>query len=340
MTVYIFQKRIAEYRVGVFEALAERIPDLMILTEQAPKGNVAFRWDLLERRKILGFSAIKRRQFSNSDIIISGLNLRDISTILFLLRFRRRWIIWGHGFGRSRIGFWGRVPRILAARLAAASIFYTKGGAIEFSKYVKKDKLFVATNTILLPFYVEPAPETRNSFLYFGDLRKEKGVDLLLRAFEVVASLREDIFLEIVGDGQEKEALMRMAAKMKNGNRVQFFSRTRTPVELKPHLDRAIATVSPQHVGLSVVQSFWAGVPVVTQVNSFHAPEFEYCSSGENCLLFQGGVEGLVGAMNSLLERGQREFLALNAKQYFHEQLSLSSMLSGFCSALRYVEES
>ena len=78
--------------------------------------------------------------------------------------------------------------------------------------------------------------------------------------------------LNIVGSGPHHLFLQEIVIKLGLSDRVSF-SLEQINQDLEPFLDQA-AVVSPGHVGLSVVQSFWASVPIITYSNANHAPEF------------------------------------------------------------------
>lgn len=339
MAVYILTRRIAEYRVGVFEKIALKIPDLIVLTEKPPARPVSFSWRLVSRYKFLGFSFLDIPRIGRDDVLVSGLELSNLSIWHLLLWRNKRFIIWGHGFGRHRFSFLVRWIRILAAKRAAASLFYTEGGRQSFCPFVSEKRLYVAVNTICLPTHSWPIEDNRDSFLYFGDLRREKGIEMLISAFERVAyDFAPFVRLVIVGDGSLKEHLVQRARISPCAERIFFYPRTLSPEDLNLHLDRAIATVSPLHVGLSVVQSFWAGVPIITQRNAGHAPEFEYCLNGENSVIFDGGTEALVDAMMMLLNKQTQRKFAEAARHYFEEYLKIEDMIDGFVCSVNHVQ--
>jgi glycosyltransferase involved in cell wall biosynthesis len=335
MTVYILQKRITEYRVGVFEVLAREIPDLVVLTEQAPVAEVEFEWRLLEQKRKFCLPLYSMPKIRKGDVIISGLNLRSFKSVTLFVSEIKRFVIWGHGIGSSRVAVLGMIPRILAARFSAASIFYTNEGMQRFTGFVETRKLFVATNTISLPKYEKPDVRELDTFLYFGDLRAEKRVDLLIDAFSLFCVDFPDVRLVIVGNGLDEGRLIEKAVSKECSERISFFPRTGSPDQLKEYLDRAIATVSPGHVGLSVVQSFWAGVPIITSRLGHHAPEFAYCVHGFNSLLFDGSVSGLERSMREIYKKDFRDALGENARDYFLRNLTMNSIIDGFRGAIR-----
>ncbi|MER8867811.1 glycosyltransferase family 4 protein [Mesorhizobium sp. M0751] len=339
MTIYILQKRIAEYRIKVFEEICQLRPDIVVCTEEPPKQAVKFRWVHLkmDRRKF-GLNSWNIRFDPEEDILVTGLDLRNLSLLSIIFGAARHVVIWSHGYGRRWGSHFVRPLRIAAAARATASIFYTDSGRDQFARWIANEKLFVARNTIALTGFEADLNAQRDSYLYFGDYRDEKGLTELVDAFSVLSATHPKLRLVFVGNGPAEAVLRTRAARSGFSDRIEFHPRTSTPEGLKRFLDRAIGTISPWHVGLSVVQSFWAGVPMVTRPGTRHAPEFEYCADGDNALFYHGGVSGLAEAMERLLDPELREKLSRNARKFYLERLGVEAMVQGFDGAIRLCE--
>ncbi|TIL40494.1 glycosyltransferase family 4 protein [Mesorhizobium sp.] len=340
MTIYLIQKRIAEYRIGVFNAIARRRKDLIVCSQEPPKSQTNFKWMHLQfDKKKFGQHAWNIPFDAENDILITGLDLRNPSLLSIIFSSRGQVVVWSHGFGRRWGSFFMRPLRLIAAARVTASIFYTESGRDQFARWVANDKLFVARNTIALACFEADPTVCRDSYLYFGDYRDEKGLMELLDAFAIVAAEHPSLRLVLVGSGPIEASMKTKANRGGFSDRIEFHPRTSTPEALKKFLDRAIATVSPWHVGLSVVQSFWAGVPVVTRPGSRHAPEFEYCVENENTLFYRGGSSELARVMARLLNSELREEMARNARKYYIEKLDIENMVQGFEAAISFCEE-
>lgn len=339
MTIYILQKRIAEYRIETFNAICQLRPDIVICSEEPPKHPVKFRWvNLKVDRRKCGLSSWNIPFDPEVDILITGLDLRNLSLLSIIFGAARYVVIWTHGFGRRWGSFFVRPLRLAAAARATASVFYTDSAKDQFARWISDEKLFVARNTIALAGFEADLSAQRDSYLYFGDYRDEKGLTELVDAFAVLSATHPKMRLVFVGNGPAEAVIRTRAARSGFSDRIEFHPRTSTPEGLKRFLDRAIGTISPWHVGLSVVQSFWAGVPIVTRPGPRHAPEFEYCLDGDNALFYQGGVSGLAEAMGRLLDPDLREKLSQNARKYYLERLGVEAMVQGFDSAIRFCE--
>lgn len=104
-------------------------------------------------------------------------------------------------------------------------------------------------------------------FVYFGRLAREKGVEVLLRAFaRAVPELPADWHLMIVGDGPMRTELEALAAELSLDDRIRFLG-YKTGTELRSLVKGARFSVVPstwhENMPFSVVESLLAGTPVI-----------------------------------------------------------------------------
>ena len=95
-----------------------------------------------------------------------------------------------------------------------------------------------------------------------GSLIQRKGLDLL---FPALAQTREDICLMIVGEGQEKEALMEQAKKLGITSRIRFLGYVEgEPLrELYHNADVFILPTREDCFGLVILEAMCASLPVI-----------------------------------------------------------------------------
>ena len=101
-----------------------------------------------------------------------------------------------------------------------------------------------------------------DTLLFVGRLTKQKGVDLLLQA---LAKLPRDMTLDIVGDGDERQPLERLAGELNLRDRIRFHG-TRSQRELASFYRTAAALVVPstdEGLGLVAVEAMLCETPVV-----------------------------------------------------------------------------
>jgi glycosyltransferase involved in cell wall biosynthesis len=175
----------------------------------------------------------------------------------------------------------------------------------------------------------------------------------LIKSFaKLHGRISDKIVVDIVGDGEERQALMQVAASLGLSKRVNFHGHNDDPDVLSHLFSRAIAMVSPGHVGLSVLQSFGHGVPVVTgkavqkRSEAQHlynlatrtpvivGPEYFNLRHGDNSWLFETESE-----LETVMERLCNDpvfatGLGHNAYRHYIDERPLSRMLDGFRKAI------
>ena len=82
--------------------------------------------------------------------------------------------------------------------------------------------------------------ESRFNLLAVGSLSKKKGFDRLLEAFSLVKD--KNIFLTIVGEGGERENLIKLANKLNIKDRVRFYGFCKNPYPLMRKADLLVLT--------------------------------------------------------------------------------------------------
>jgi glycosyltransferase involved in cell wall biosynthesis len=110
------------------------------------------------------------------------------------------------------------------------------------------------------PLPPEPEP---GLVISVGNFRAEKGHDLLLRAFAIVASSHENARLVLVGDGPLRKHLEEMALSLGLDDRVDFVGHVDN---VWPYLQRAAVFAQPSRsepLGIAVLEAMAAGRPVV-----------------------------------------------------------------------------
>ena len=166
--------------------------------------------------------------------------------------------------------------------------------------------------------------------LFLGSLYREKRLDLLLDAAQLVRASMPDFQLIIAGGGPEEQAVRHRAAGLDWVRPVGPIAGARKIEWL------AIAEVLlvPGAVGLGLVESFAAGVPIVVCEGGGHGPELAYLESGVNGLLVPSTTQAYASAVLSLLQDPRlaqrlREGCLAAADIY-----TLEAMVTRFCDGV------
>ena len=171
--------------------------------------------------------------------------------------------------------------------------------------------------------------------LFFGRLSAEKGVDVLLRAFDAAApSLPRDMRLIVVGDGPDAAEFRELAASLDSASRIEFAG-YQTGDALQTYVERASLAIASsrwrENMPYSIVEAFAAGTPVVgTRIGGI--PE-----------LVADGVTGFTcepgdaATMADAMVRGAEAFL--DAPVYVRMQESCRAYVRENCSRDKFMDQ-
>ena len=132
---------------------------------------------------------------------------------------------------------------------------------------------FSAANIVIVPNAVNDMIYTPSDHMpsgapligHLGRLRKYKSVDHLLRAFEIVVKEFPDARLRIIGDGDFRPELERLAGELGIANRVEFtgYLSQAEKVRQLHQMSVAVNCSAKEGWGLTVIEANACGVPVV-----------------------------------------------------------------------------
>lgn len=191
----------------------------------------------------------------------------------------------------------------------------------------------VVMRNFISPSQAVPSDGTpkRPYFLCFGRLSKEKGVDLLIKAFATISEQLPDWDLVIAGDGPERENLERMVATSAC-SRVKFTGHLAGEELVRLIGGASFACVCSrwyENMPYSILEALSLGVPVIGS-NIGGIPEVVL--DGQTGFLFRpGGVDSLRG---SLLKAASIE---KNASQFSAMRRSCRKLILDTCDRDAYV---
>ena len=111
----------------------------------------------------------------------------------------------------------------------------------------------------------QPASAKNRRFIAVGRLEpKHKGFDLLIKAFDKFAQHNQDWFLDIVGDGPEKDALNKMIENRYLSRRVKIHPWTENIQMFYSQASVYVSSSRWKDFGLVLVQAMAHGLPVIS----------------------------------------------------------------------------
>jgi glycosyltransferase involved in cell wall biosynthesis len=168
----------------------------------------------------------------------------------------------------------------------------------------------------------------RFTFVLVGRLDRRKGIDLALEALAQVPGVQ----LDIVGDGEERASLERLAHELGVAGRVAFRGYV---ADTRPWLARASAAVCSSRtegLGVAVLEAMAMGLPVAAFAVGGVA---EVVQDGINGWVAPpGDVPALAACMRRLIEAGDRgASLGAAAHARVVERFSVRAMAAGYARA-------
>jgi glycosyltransferase involved in cell wall biosynthesis len=222
---------------------------------------------------------------------------------------------------------------------ADAAIFYDSYPTIKYSAMgVTPEKMFVAHNTVVGNMLSILPLADRNSILFIGSLYKQKGIHLLLEAYQLLLSQGGELpILNIIGDGPEKESVIRWIDKHQLNDKIFVLGSITEEEAVKPYFSRALCCVSPGQAGLSVQKSFSYGVPFVTSYYPVSGGEFTSIIEGVTGFYYDGSVNDLAVTIKKAIGHPELANIFENCSEFYQRFRSPKFWVKGFTDALQYV---
>lgn len=378
--VYYFARILPAYRHAVLANLNERLGGRLVTCAGAPPGKSSLAplaapppdgFEFVRMRNFwVGGEAIHAQPFRHvfrslgpPAVVLAEESPRSI-TLPWLLRHARRAgsarVLWGHFSSNrrdpSRRSLAGRYRIGMAARVEAC-VCYSEAVADILAPHVEPRRIFTAPNTLdmnaLAALREKLAREGRSSVrrrlslpeeapvvVFLGRLIRQKGTDLLLKAFGLLRK-RCQAHLVVMGSGPEEEAMRRFVAR-EGMVGVRFVGAAPDWESSAPYLYAADVLLNPGYLGLSINHAFAFGLPVVSQRPPrtgirYHSPEIAYLVPGENGeLAAPDDPAALADAVEAVL--AHRDRYAENALRFARKHLTVDRMIDGLEAAIRFAE--
>ena len=340
MNVLVLYNRVWHYRVPIFNLLNERVNLDVAFTDGEPSQFGKFKQRKLKKLQVGKFVFIKdnlTKLCSNYDavVIIGQIAWLNYSLLPFSKNRSFKVIIWSIGVSASYTKRFDQIKRYdwlrnFFYRRADALIFYSDYPIKKYlNKGFKRDKLFVANNTVAVTKHIlNQNKQSKKSILFIGTLYKAKGIRELIKAFHnALKTIKTERILEIIGDGPDFDYIKKYVDDNHLSGRIILHGAIFEESIKKEIFQRSIAVISPYQAGLGVLESFAYGVPFVTYNNSFTGGERFNIIDHYNGLLYDPSKMGLLQVFIEILsDKFDFTTMGNNAYKYYWENRTPEQM--------------
>jgi glycosyltransferase involved in cell wall biosynthesis len=345
--VLLIQQVIPSYRIPIFDLLAESV-DLTVVYESgaAPEGvRFATKKATLFHIPRVGkvYRGGLRHLTQGYDVVINSYDT-PVYVVRRLGRLKRRGfglVHWGIGVSASygaRYDADDKNKRFYESVLRAsdACLFYSD---YPVKKYAAQgwpeEMLFAAPNTVFVQR--DETPRKKDMLLFLGSLYPQKGFDELLEQYDLACRENANVpRLAIIGDGSERARIEDWVREHGLTERVEFTGAIFDDVVLGRCFAAAIACVSPNQAGLTVLKSMGCGVPYITRRDAITGGELFNIHDRTDGVLYDRPDE-LKSILLDLTEHPETYMLyGSNARAYYEANRKPQDMANGFLAAIAY----
>jgi len=343
--VLLLQATVPHYRIPIFNLLAERVELIVVYSYGELTDNIRFKCVKVPTFKMHYYfhKASLLSLARKCDVVICMMDFSYFSfRLLKELPRKFKLIYWGIGVSASYDSRYDQdqsrtAYRYNAIMKADATVFYSDYPVKKYASMgIPSEKLFVANNTVYVNH--EMPEKTYNTILFIGSLYKQKRIDILIDQY--VAAYQENPLIPkliLIGDGDQRDRIKEQIMKAKVEDQIILAGNITDETILEKYFAEAIACISPDQAGLSVLKAMGYGVPFVTWKNAI---------TGGEIFNIHDCVDGiLMDDLNELKKvildtyNHRENFIEMSEKafQYYWKFRRPDQMVQGFMDAIEYV---
>ena len=346
--LFVTQNVLHHYRVPVFR-LVNKNPHIELTLAHC--GSAIVQNDmpeiLLKLKKYGPFYAIKDFDSicKDYDVVLCMFYYNNLSFLKTILRKKQKTILWGIGVPASYDRLYGEASN---ARYKILSHFQSKADALLFYSNAPLDiyrkrginvdekKVFIANNTVeVIKQPIEN--DAKDALLFIGTLYLEKGLRVLLDAYKMAYSEKQDLLpLNIVGSGEQFEIIQNWVKNNGLENKINMLGAIYDSCRKAEIFKKTVASISPMQAGLSVLESMGYGVPFITSHDAITGGEAFNIMDGENGLRMKD-ISKLKDVILDI-DQNREKYLEMGEKayEYYWQNRTIDIMANGIISAIEY----
>lgn len=162
----------------------------------------------------------------------------------------------------------------------------------------------VVPNIVSAEFRYETREHAGIRFVSVGHLNSGKRINILLKAFAGVCIKHDDVFLDIVGDGELRKELENLARELHIERKVKFHGRLprQEIMEIFKGADYFVLPSAFETFGVAYIEAMASGLPVIS--TRCGGPE-DFVTEENGVLVPVDDLEALMEAMNRIYRNGR-----------------------------------
>jgi glycosyltransferase involved in cell wall biosynthesis len=282
-------------------------------------------------------------------IIVSGFSLATLK-VWWYTRFRNaQFLIWSGSVGMEGKG-WPILRkaqrRLLMAYTAAFVVYGERAKKYLLDSGVKSEKIFKGLNTVDTAYFSQQTrilkekrekEPNKKQLSYVGYLSKRKNVTQLLDCLRLLADKRQDFVLNLIGDGDDKEALVRRVRELGLDEFVRFvgFKQKEELPEFYASTDVFLFQTDFDIWGLVLNEAMSAGLPCIVSPNAGAADDL-IIDGQTGFVIDYNEKEKVVKKIIELFDDEKlRKKIGDAAAAFIEEKASLKVSAQGFIEAVK-----
>jgi L-malate glycosyltransferase len=366
--VVMVERVLAHYRIPFFHDLHARLGErgikLVLIYGQEYRGTEAESATLDEtwaQRITNRYFGVPQSHFvwqpcwarlKGADLVIVEQASRLLLNYALLARphgFHGKLAFWGHGKNlqaRWRHRWSERLKRALVPKADWWFVYTDHGANIVSSAGYDKERITITQNAVdtqALALQIEQQDmgevaalkarlgiRSNRVCVYCGTLYAQKRLDFLLEACEAIRRRVPDFHMLFVGSGPAQGLVEAAAARHPWIHHIG----PRFGAERVPYFLMSNAMLMPALVGLGVLDSLTAGLPLLTTAFPGHGPEIAYLQDGVNGVITKASVEHYATAVAEYLESDTLQTRLRGACKASARQYTLDAMVKNFADGI------
>lgn len=373
--VTILQRRLVQYRVGLFERLREECDkvgiELRVVYGQPSPADatrndsahlswadeVRSRWFTVRGTELLWQPCPRRAR--HADLVVLTQEIKILSNYPFQLRRmagrnrpgRRRVAYWGHGRNLQSAapdGLRERWKRLFTKQVDWWFAYTGETRDFLEGQGYPADRITVLDNAIDNEAFLADLAAASDATL--DELRRSidlaPGAPLGIYCGALYTDKRVDLLADVAHRIHDEEPSFRLVVIGDGPARAELEAQladcpwaqlvgARTGIDKAAWFRLATVQISPGAVGLHVLDSFASGVPLFTTHNARHGPEIDYLDDGANGFVVADAPDVMAKAILDLLADGERRAAVVAAARRAADRYTLANMTANFVAGIQ-----